>query len=58
MEHSHFSMTVNSSVLKFALRSKMFEKITCYFSFSNLEFYSELTYKKIVFLRNIQQTSL
>lgn len=38
MEDSCFSMTVDSSVPKFAFRSKMFEKVTCYFSFSNLEF--------------------
>lgn len=49
MEHSYFSMTVNSSVPKFTFRSKMFEKVTCYFSFSNLEFNSEWTYNKIIF---------
>lgn len=34
---------------KFAFKNKMFEKVTCNFSFSNLEFYSELTYNKISF---------
>lgn len=35
MEHSCFSMAVDSSVLKFVFRSKMFEKVTCCFSLSN-----------------------
>lgn len=50
VEHC-FSRAVDSSVLKFVFRSKIFEKVTCCFSLFSLEFYSELTYK-IIFQRS------
>lgn len=49
MDHSYFSMTVDCSVPKLEFRGKMFEKVICYFSFSNLECCSELTYNEIIF---------
>lgn len=44
MEHSCFSMALNSSVLKFVSRSKMFEKVTCCFSLWNLESQLEILF--------------
>lgn len=57
MEHSCFSMAVDSSVLKFVFRSEMCEKVTRCFSLSNLEFCSGLTYK-IIFQRSIEEIPL
>lgn len=45
VELSYFSVTIDSPVPKFAL----LEKVACYFSFFGLEFYCELTQKKIIF---------
>lgn len=57
MEHSCFSIAVDSSVFRFVFRSEMCEKVTCCFSLSNLEFYSELPYK-IIFQRSIEEIPL